>query len=281
MSIWTMRLALGIAVFLTPDPQVRAQNQTQTQSPPVWAQDVDISSLNIDEALQNYSPWTLLADSVAKSTTSRGKVQVEAHYVNPITYLHLQGGSAEGQTGTEERRRELRDIYGKYIVFYVLLRTPDDQELLKPDDWRVSVKTTGGKELAAEKVEGSEPELVSGNTGPVYQTKLMVYIPRSGADGKPTIDILKGDYLVASNKAHQTNEEMHWVSAASAAGKSSPLARILLKTFISLLFIALIALCILTRPGRDWLVNYSILVGEKPQERVSLGTDERTPRKSA
>jgi len=275
MSRGTVELVLGMGILLTAGFRAQAQVQTptqpQTESPPVWIQDVDIGSLNIDEALQSYSPWTLLADSVAKSATSRGKVQVEAHYVNPITYLHLRGGGAEGQAGREERRRDLQAIFGKYTVFYVLLKTPDDEDLVKADDWKVAVKTTVGKVLAAEKMEGGEAELVSGYKEPVYQTKLMVYFPKPGVNGKP-IDVLRGDYLIASNKVHQISEEMHWVSAASSAATSNPLTKAIFKTFISLLFVVLIALCLLTRPGRDWLVKYATLEGERPQRKTNPGT---------
>ena len=240
-------VAVGVAVLLLLSVQALAQDR------PFWAEDIDVHSIDVAEAIRSYSLWGLLAESVAKSTNPRSRVQVEAYYVNPITYIHLRGGGA--QQSPEELRNELSEVYGRYRVFYVLLKTSDDPRLVGADDWRFGVRTTENRELEPERIESAEPELVFGYTGTHYQTKLMLFFSRHDEDGDSVVDILRGDYLVASNRAQRLREDIRWGAAVSASVATNPVARAAFKASIVALLVVLAALCLLTRPRKEWLAK--------------------------
>ncbi len=222
------------------------------QTRPFWAQSIDIRSLDITESRKNYSLWSLLAESVAKSANSRSKAQVEAYFINPVTYIQLRGSTSDALKSPEEMKKELEEVYGRYSVFYVLLKTPDDERLVAADGWKVALRTTRKKEYSPEKLEVTEPELVFGYTGTYYQTKLLLFFDtREGAAG-PAVDILQGDYLLVTNRSHKISEEIRWVSGPAASSAANPVAKVAFKAFTAALFGVLVVLCVLTRPRKEW-----------------------------
>ena len=113
-----------------------------------WAGDVDIGSLDIAQVRADYSLWTLLSASVAKGANAKSKVQVEAYYINPITYVHLRGSENGVLKSPEQLKAEIKQVFDAYSLVYVLLKTPDDEKLIAGEDWKFLIVTLGNTEFA-------------------------------------------------------------------------------------------------------------------------------------
>ncbi len=213
-----------------------------------WAKDVDIASLDVAQVRADYSLWTLLSASAAKGTNARSKVQVEAYYINPLTYVHLRGSENGVLKSPELLKAELKKVYDAYSVIYVLLKTPEDEKLIVGEDWKFKIVTHGNAEFEPRRVEATSPELVFGYSGSFYQTQILLFFDKA-------FDVTQGDYLTAANKARRIKDEAKWVAGAGAAAgtaAANPRAKLAFKIVVSLLFVLLAAACLITRPGKAW-----------------------------
>ncbi len=171
-----------------------------------WAADVDIASLDVAQVRADYSLWTLLSASAAKGSNARSKVQVDAYYINPVTYVHLRGSENGTPKSPERLKAEMKGIYDSYSVIYVLLKTPEDEKLVAGQDWKFKIVTLGKSEFEPRRVEATSPELVFGYSGSFYQTQILLFFD------KKTFDVTRGDYLTAANKARKIKDEAKWVA---------------------------------------------------------------------
>ncbi len=213
-----------------------------------WAADVDIASLDVAQVRADYSLWTLLSASAAKGSNARSKVQVDAYYINPVTYVHLRGSENGTLKSPERLKAEMKGIYDSFSVVYVLLKTPEDEKLVAGQDWKFKIVTLGKSEFEPRRVEATSPELVFGYSGTFYQTQILLFFD------KKTFDVTRGDYLTAANKAGKIKDEAKWVAGAGAerTAAADPRAKLAFKIVVSLLFVVLAAACLITRPSKAW-----------------------------
>jgi hypothetical protein len=227
---------------------------TAVHSQDNWAQDVDLDSLDVAQVRADYSLWTLLSACVAKGANAKSKVQVEAYYINPVTYVHLRGSENGTLKSPEKLKAELKEVFGSQAVIYVLLKTPDDDKLIAGEDWKFQIVTMGNAELEPRRVEVTSPELVFGYSGTFYQTKILLFFDKSSEGSRRAFDVTQGDYLVAANKARRLRDEAKWVAGAGAAASAAadPRAKLAFKIVVSALFLLLAAAIVLTRPNKAW-----------------------------
>ncbi len=183
-----------------------------------WAKDVDIDSLDIAQIRSDYSLWTLLSACAAKGANTKGKVQLEAYYINPITYVHLRGSENGVLKPPEQLKAELKQVFDSHSVIYVLLKTPDQEELINSEDWSFQIRTLEKAEYESRIVEATSPELVFGYSGTFYETKILLFFDRYAEGSKKAFDVTQGDYLIATNKARKLKDEARWVAGTGSAG---------------------------------------------------------------
>lgn len=219
-----------------------------------WARDVDIGSLDIPQIRTDYSLWTLLSACGAKGANAKSKVQVEAYYINPITYVHLRGSENGVLKSPEQLKVELTEVFDSHSVIYVLLKTPDDEKLVVSEDWRFQIRTLGKADYEPRRVEATSPELVFGYTGTFYETKILLFFDKYVADSKRAFDVTQGDYLIATNKARRIKDEAKWVAGTGATGSAAanPRAKVAFKIVVAVLFVLLVVACVSTRPRKAW-----------------------------
>ncbi len=219
-----------------------------------WAGDVDIGSLNIAQVRADYSLWTLLSASVAKGANAKSKVQVEAYYINPITYVHLRGSENGVLKSPERLKEEIKQVFDAYSLVYVQLKTPDDEKLIAGEDWKFLIVTLSNTEFAPRRVESTSPELVFGYSGTFYQTQVLLFFDKFAGGSQRAFDVTQGDYLVATNEARRIKQEAKWVAGAGASGTAAanPRAKLAFKIVVCVLFVLLAAAIVITRPSKAW-----------------------------
>jgi hypothetical protein len=219
-----------------------------------WANDVDVRSMDIPQVRADYSLWTLLSACGAKGANTKGKVLLEAYYINPITYVHLRGSQDGELKSPEQLKAELTEVFDSHSVIYVLLKTPDDEKLILSEDWKFQIRTLGKADYEPLKVEATTPELVFGYSGTFYETKILLFFNKFTAGSKRAFDVTQGDYLIGTNTARRIKDEAKWVAGTGASGSAAanPRAKLAFKIVVSLLFVFLVALIVITRPNKDW-----------------------------
>ncbi len=241
---------LLLALAALPIP-IGVQAQEAQAAAKVWAEDPNPDSLDIETVRRDFSLWGLLSESTVRKDLKES-IKAEVAYINPITYVHLVDQESGGTDSPEAMKEKLREVFGAYTLFYVVLKSETNPRLIGPDDWKIAVRNAGKKELLPAKIEAGQPELTYGYTGNFYQTAIYAYFADRG-DPSETIDIQAGAAVRLENSKLGIREELGWGGSGQDVQKETyrvyhAVLRIVLPIVAGLLLLVLI----LTKPGREW-----------------------------
>jgi hypothetical protein len=226
---------------------------SQEEEIPLWAQDLDISEMDIEQIRIDYSLWNLLSEcETLIEGKSKKDAEIAAYYINPLTYIHLRGSRDDELIPPETLRDEMEEVYNTYFVFYIILKSEENEEIIKSEDWKFTLVAEGKREVEPENIEASEPEYVFGYSGDYYEKTALLFFNKTHRNTEVNVDVMKGDYLIASNKAYKIRGELSWTNRPAAERKVNPALRSAIKIILTIVFLLFVVICIITKPPQEW-----------------------------
>jgi len=186
--------------------------------------------------------------------------KMESDISAKVTYMDLEVflayGSHEAEKNDyspqekEERKKEILHLLEKYLVFKIILKHEENLDYTRISNWQVSFIDDGEKEYLPEKIEEGEAELTRGYTGPYYARTSWVYFSKYHDSNSEPVLTKDTRWISLKLSKELKAKELRWVFIQEEEERSPYYFYPYLKAFLVIVFVLLIFLVWITRPGK-------------------------------